>query len=272
MKKILWIFLFITSLGYTQTKDEVLEEGLMLYKSEKASWHGTDIFLENYPEKKNQIGGYFSYSDKEKHYCIFYDQNEEPNVLAMITFDDGFNVNKALVDTTSRKLTEKEFDYYDLRNKVTDLISKDTLFKQYNNTGINPIPIITKKERKVYVLTGAKVSGIVIFGNDYLITFDKNNEIKTKKKLHNNILVMNHSSKDEKEGGSFHSHNKATGNLITTTDICTLMLYGKYTGWKQHYVMSEENVSIWNCEKESLFVMTRKAWDKIYNDIDNKDK
>ena len=45
-----------------KTPDEevqpVVEEGIRLYKSEMASWHGTDLFLERYKDREN-IGGYF---------------------------------------------------------------------------------------------------------------------------------------------------------------------------------------------------------------------
>lgn len=265
MKKILCLLLLFTSIAYSQKKEKILEEGIRLYQSEKASWHGTDIFLARYPEKRNLIRGYFSYSDDKQHHCVFYDKDENPNVLARISFEDNFDLAKAVVDTISRKLTKKEYDYYDIRTKAMNMIQKDTLFKQYKNTGINPIPIITKKEKKVYVLTGPKVSGVVIFGNDYLVEFNKKNKVKRKKKLHNNIIVMNYDSKKETTS-SFHGHNKTTGDLITATDICTLLLYGKYTNWDTHYVMSEKNVSIWDCKKESLFVMTKKAWDKIHSD------
>lgn len=63
-----------------------------------------------------------------------------------------------------------------------------------------------------------------------------------------------------------HSHLPETGDLITATDICTLKLYGKYAQWGQHYVISQENVSIWDCHKQALLVMTRKAWDRISKD------
>lgn len=188
----------------------------------------------------------------------------------MVSFDEDFDLTKATVDITSRKLTSKEFDYFDLRNKTMNLINKDSIFEFYKNTGLNAIPVITKKEKKVYVLTGPKISGVVIFGNDYLINFNKKNEITSRKKLHNNIIVLEYES-GEKTVTTMHNHNEVTGDLITPTDICTLLLYGKFTNWRQHIVMGKNKVSIWNCEKESLFVMKRKAWDKIYNQ-ENKDK
>ncbi|MNU05318.1 hypothetical protein D3C72_2500730 [compost metagenome] len=43
------------------------------------------------------------------------------------------------------------------------------------------------------------------------------------------------------------------------------MLYCPYTGWKSHIVISKKNVSIWNCEKNDLLVLTTEAWENIAN-------
>lgn len=60
MKKLLICLLFLSVNFYAQTKEKVLEEGYKLYRSEKASWHGTDVFLEKHGDKRDQIKGYFS--------------------------------------------------------------------------------------------------------------------------------------------------------------------------------------------------------------------
>ena len=129
----------------------------------------------------------------------------------------------------------------------------------------NLIPIIYKNQRKVYVLTGPQKMGVVVFGNDYEVLFDKNNKITTIRKMHSGILPMNYSEEKETEA-SVHSHNATTGDFITVTDVCTLMLYAKFAKWKQHYVISENYVSIWTAEPNSLLILTKKAWDKINAD------
>src|SRR5689334_9378884 len=40
----------------------IVDEGKQLYRSEMASWYGTDVFLEQFKER-DKIGGYFSYTD-----------------------------------------------------------------------------------------------------------------------------------------------------------------------------------------------------------------
>ena len=100
----------------------------------------------------------------------------------------------------------------------------------------------------------------MLFGNDYLLTFDKNNKLSKQKQLHLSLIPIEYGKKDEIEG-SIHSH--VIDDLITSTDICTLMLYGKFAKMKTHYVMSKKYVSIWDCKKETLVVMTREAFEKI---------
>lgn len=254
-------FLFIQH-AFSQSQDEILAEAYLLYHSEKASWNGTDIFLERFPEKRDLIRGYLSYSEGDSHSCIFFDKADDPNLLAKITFTRDFDIEKAKVDTVSRKLSLLEKDLYTIRQKALIEITEDTLFKQFQNTNLNPIPIITEKEKKVYVLTGPEVSGYVILGNDYLLTFKKNNKLKEKKALHKNIIPIEY-NEETQDAVTMHSHLKSTGDLITATDICTIMLYEKYASWKQHYVISDKNVSLWDCKKDELLVLTRKAWDKI---------
>ncbi|MFN8251902.1 MAG: hypothetical protein U0V75_08455 [Ferruginibacter sp.] len=69
-----------------------------------------------------------------------------------------------------------------------------------------------------------------------------------------------------------HTHLGETGDFITATDICTLMLYARFANWQQHMVISENYVSIWDCKQNSLFAITRKAWDRIYADQEKRNK
>ncbi|WP_298538867.1 hypothetical protein [uncultured Aquimarina sp.] len=267
---ILNLALICFNISYGQTEDEILAEAYLLYNLEKASWNGTDIFLEQFPEKRNLIGGYFSYSENDYHNCIFFNQDETPKILAKITFDQSFDVAKTVVDTTKRKLDSYEMDLFQIRkNALKEINADNELFKQYNNTNLNPIPIISGEDRKVFVLTGPTISGVVVLGNDYLLTFDEENNLKEKKSLHKNIIPIDYDNKT-KDVVTMHSHIETTGDLITSTDLCTIMLYEKYANWKQHIVISKNNVSLWDCKKDKLVVMTRKAWERISEHQNNK--
>lgn len=243
----------------TEMAKPIVEEGKMLYRSEMASVHGTDLFLENYKGWK-EIGGYFSYADGDSTRCVFYSKDEKPTVLGTITFDSTYTVDVADVNLNARSFSRSEQELFVIRNAAKKLMLSDTLFESFQNTTLNIIPIVVKGERRVYVLTGSEKKGVVIFGNDYLLTFDKDGKVLTKKKLHANILPAYYGEKDGKKSvGSIHSHNSQTGDFITATDICTLMMYEKIAEWEQYVVLSEHYVNIWNCKTDMLTVRPRES-------------
>lgn len=61
-----------------------------------------------------------------------------------------------------------------------------------------------------------------------------------------------------------HNHQAETGDFITATDICTLMLYEKFTNWKNHIVLSKNYASIWNCKTNELQIISAEAFNKMY--------
>ncbi|MFT3979910.1 MAG: hypothetical protein QM687_05525 [Ferruginibacter sp.] len=267
MKKTVTIILLLCSIRSfaqptpTEQAQPIVAEGKLLYRSEMASWYGTDIFLANYKDQEN-IGGYFSYTEGNNARCVFYSKAEKPKVIGSVLFDSSYNTRTAALSLKERDFTTQEQEIYTIRNITMDLIDHDTLFKFYDNTSLNLVPLINGNEKKMYILTGTSADDFVVFGNDYLINFDKDNKITGKRKLHSNIIPVgyNKSGKDA-DGkdviGSVHSHLPETGEFITATDICTLMLYAKFTGWKQHMVVSEKYVNIWNCANNHLLVIPK---------------
>jgi len=272
MKKILLFFFTAFSLSafaqtdlQTQTK-AIVDEGKRLYKSEMASWYGTDLFLGNYKSRTN-VGGYFSYTTKDEiSKCVFFSKADKPRVIGTISFDKTFNPELANINLNERDFSTTEIDLYTIRKTALAIMNTDTLFKRYNNTDLNLIPLLYNNEKKVYVLTGPKQGGAVILGNDYLLTFDSNNQLTGKKPLHKNIIPVPYAGK-QSDGteivSTIHSHLPETGDLITSTDICTLMLYEKFAKWKSHKVVSQKYLSTWDCAKDELTVVTMEAVEKM---------
>jgi len=274
---ILLTFISLNSFGKNDLKTQtqpIVDEGKRLYKSEMASWYGTDLFLEKHKDRTT-IGGYFSYTIDEISKCIFFSKTDSPKVIGTISFDSTFSTKTAKVDLTERDFTSSENDIYIIRKIALEKLNSDTLFKKYNNTDLNIIPLIYNNEKKVYVLTGPKQSGVVIFGNDYLLTFNKNNSLTDTKRLHKNIIPIGFGDK-QKEGNdvvaTMHSHLPETGDFITATDICTLMLYEKFAKWKRHNVVSKKYLNIWNCQTDELNVIPIETIQKINKDQENKNK
>ena len=249
--------------GQSREARKIVSEGKKLYKTEMASWYGTDIFMEKFEDKAEYAGGYFSYVNGDRNTCVFFSNAETPRILASFTFDSTFNVNKAIVDGTERGLTNLETDLYIIRQAALHEYQTDTLFRSYKDMNPNFIPLSDNEGKRVYVLTGPTQQGIVVFGNDYLLKFDKRNNLKDKRRIHKSLIPIEYAKDGQVAIGAMHSHLPQTGDLITPTDICTLMLYSKFAKWGTHVVLSNENVSIWDCNKNSLAVMTRKEWDKL---------
>ena len=265
MKKLLILFIIsISTFGQSNIDAEtakIVQEGKMLYNSEMASWYGTDIFMELYKDNQN-IGGYFSYTDKDVPKCIFFSKDKKPKVIGTISFEAIIKMESAKTDLKVRDFTKHENNLFELRKEAMNLIYSDTIFKSYKNTSFNIIPIIEKDEKKVFVLTGPKINNVVILGNDYLINFDKKNKLINRKQLHKNIIPIQIDNQNEIEA-TVHSHLPETGHFITSTDICTLMLYGKLYNMKKHFVVSEKYVSIWDCDNDTLNVITKEAFEKM---------
>lgn len=258
----------------TELAQPIVEEGKRLYKSEMASWYGTDLFLEKHPDRSN-VGGYFSYIENDISKCIFFNKQENPKVIGTMSFDSTYNIKTATVDLTEREFSGNEKNLYSIRKKALETINSDTLFKSYQNMSLNLIPLITGNDKKVYVLTGPQQEGIVVFGNDYLLTFDADNKVTSRKKLHQNIIPINYGGK-ETEGKevetTIHSHLPETGDFMTATDICTLMLYGRIAKWKQHNVVSAKYLNIWSCKTNDLMVLPMEVVEKIYKDKETRKK
>lgn len=279
MNNLIIIILTLTTLNVfgqknlTEKANPIVVEGKLLYRAEMASWFGTDLFLENYKDKDN-IGGYFSYTENTISKCIFFSKSESPNVIGTILFDSTYNINTAKIDLSIRELTKYENELYEIRKIALIEANSDTLFKTYKNTNLNFIPLIYGNEKRVYVLTGPQQNGVVIFGNDYLLTFDKYNKLTLKKQIHKNIIPIYYGGKEEgsQSEEALHSHLPETGDFITATDICTLMLYEKFAKWKTHNVVSEKYLSIWNCETDKLSVITLDAVEKINKDQEKRNQ
>lgn len=277
MKKIYILFLLIISAHqyvFSQEReldriaDSIKREGELLHHSDWASWYGTDVFLARLPGRRSLSGGFLSYDNGKGWTNIFFTKGDVPKVIATIAFA-GYNYNKDnyTLDTAERALTPIEKDMFTIRRAAIKRSETDTLFKFYRNTDYNPIPIMINGQKRVYIVTGTSENNVVIFGNDYLFTFNQDNSIAGVRRLHKNIIkIITKDTSATIQTGGMHTHLPETGDFITATDICTLMGYEQFTNWQTYYVLSKNYVSIWDCKKNMLVILTMDAWKKIATD------
>jgi hypothetical protein len=269
MKKLLifyFTFFYLVSFSQNKKTDRILEEGKLLYRLEKGSWYGTDDMLERFTTKRDSLGGYLSYeASDEKIISIFFSRFDANKILIRYQFDKIPKPEPISIDTLSQNATELEKSLIAIRQDARDRASKnlDSFFTYYENTSLNFIPLIKGNEKKVFVLTGPQLSGVVLIGNDYVLDYDKKNTFKNKSKIHNSILQFPYESENKESPIETTYHSHVLTDFISSTDICTLLLYRDYVEWNQHIVISKKEVSIFNLENETLFTMKRKDWDKI---------
>ncbi|WP_299184698.1 hypothetical protein [uncultured Aquimarina sp.] len=269
MQKIILSLLILSSIfAYSQNKEteKILNEGKLLFRLEKGSWYGTEDMLARFKTKKDSIGGYLSYENKEnKIKTIFFSRFDSNKILVQYEFDSLPKTKPIKIDSTNHIASHLEKGLIKIRQDAKDRAysNEDKFFSFYENTALNFIPVINENGRNVFVLTGPQVSGVVLIGNDYKLEYNKKDEFVKKMKIHNSILQFPYKSDDPENKLESTFQSLVLSEYINSTDICTLLLYKDYVEWEQHYAMSKKYVSIFDLEKENLLIITKKAWDKI---------
>lgn len=272
---VLFCFILTSTSLFAQNKkvEEVLEEGKLLFRLEKGSWYGTDHLVANYSSKTDSLGGYLSYETEEHTInTIFFNRYNTDEVLVRYMFGETPGKEPKRVDLTNRKATDLEKDLIALRLDATNQVSTDVdgFFSHYENTSLNFIPVIKGKERHVFILTGPQVSGVVLIGNDYKLTYNSKNKMKSKMKIHNSLLQFSSSGTEDMEEVSNVIHSHVVTDLISSTDICTLLLYRDYVEWKSHIVVGKKNVSLFDMENAELVTIKLKHWMKMAESIQSE--
>lgn len=75
--------------------------------------------------------------------------------------------------------------------------------------------------------------GVVIFGNDYFLCFNKNNKFIECKVFYKNIIFIEYGfeGEDEEVFVIMYLYIEEIGVFIIVIDICILMFYVEYVGW-----------------------------------------
>jgi len=244
----------------TKEINSIVEEGKLLYRCELASRNGLSLVLRNGIEQ-NDIRGLFSRVSNDTTIWVCYSKDSSPRVLGTVTFDSTSILQNAVVDISTRPFTKPERELFMMNEQAIGFARGEPKILSFENTVMRSIPIIYKGARKIYLLTQSLVQYEVVFGNDYVITLDKLLNIVSFQGLHSKLIAVNYGKNQENTGQvkeSQHVHTEKTGDLITPTDICILLLNAKNTGWKQHKVLTPNFEYVWNFQTGQLSVVTIK--------------
>ncbi|MES2374397.1 MAG: hypothetical protein V4557_17605 [Bacteroidota bacterium] len=244
--------------------DSIIAEAKEIYRSEMASWYGSEIFEEKFKQQKQNTGGHFSYKvSPAQTNCVFFSTANDPKVLATIIFDSNYISAKAQIDSKQREFTLVEKDLYSLQKAAVHEVKITAFFKEHKNTNFNFVPLIQNGEKKVYILTSARDDRSIILGSDYLLTFNSENKLISKKQLHPNFVSVKYDKTTDNPTTTAHRHASPYSDFITPTDICTLMLYEKFIKWEKHMVVSKDWTSIWDCQANTLTINKSNIWNKL---------
>ncbi len=248
--------------------DSILNEGKFLFRLEKASWHSSDDFNANFKELLNSFKGYFSYEvPGDAVYSVFYDQSSPAKVLVRYRFANLPKSTELTADTKHPDMNAIEKDLMALREEAIARIpeDKDTIFRFYENTRFNLIPIVRNGEKKVVVLTGPTKNEVLI-GNDYELFFDESNRLTSKRRIHNALINLTDLRQEKEKKVEFSMHNHIISEYIDATDICTLLLYKFMLVEDQHLVFSEKYVSLFNIKDQTLTIIPREVFEIMLNE------
>ena len=279
MNRLCQLFLFMMLLPVVQAQDDLPREaaeavriGRLLYRSELASWNASDLFMQRFAHKRETGGGYLSYAHGDSTTCLFFVGGTEPRSVLSFTYGHEFRNSEVAVDSTSGPLSEAELVLWGMRQAAMEVVRSKDLFQMYEHMNFNLIPLIDGEKRMVYVISGPTQNGVILIGNDYLIELDRRNKVRSTRKIHQSLIPIEFQGEEGNEVTvAMHTHLASTGDFITATDVCTLLLYGPAAPMKQHYVISQKYVSIWDCREGQLVVITKKAWELMSKDQEEKD-
>lgn len=210
-----------------------------------------------------KAGGFFSYEEAGGQKCVLFSEEESPAVLITLWFPGSPCREKVSIDSARRLFTNQELNLYSIKKQAQQQVVSNAGFRKENNTRWNIIPLIDQHSSRVYVFAEARNNGTVVFGNDYLLSFDEANKWQTTRALHQNTIPLNYrEEKDDEPITTVHHHSGCAASCLTATDISTVMLYGKCANWKKHMVISKSYVSIWDCEKDELVTLSVKDWER----------
>jgi len=262
-----FISAIIHAQDFTAQAAQITAEGKKLFMLERASWMGTDVMRDKLTSKEqSRISGYVSYKEGDKYNCVFFTTSgETPKAIYTVLFDSTYNTEKAVKWSGSRDLNALETELFQIRQKAIDMVETDKFFKREKSSNFNFIPIIDGDKREVYILSATDKSGLLFFGNDYCIEFDATQGVKSKKAFHKSFAEI--STLNGRDAVTVHEHDGKTDELITATDICTLMLYHGITRWGKHIVVGKNYVSMWDCKKKTLTIITAAEFKKISKDL-----
>ena len=196
---------------------------------------------------KDKVDGNFAYADGDNWKIVFYTNGEQPKILGTVNMTSDFDTKEAKTDLLPRDWTALEKQLYKLKESSLKELQDATSFKVVENTHFELIPFIQKGQANVYVISVSDKPGIVVFGNDFVLSYDESLQILKKQALHkmmSSVAYKVGASKNEE--GNSHVIVSDKNEMPTSTDIVVLLMNEEATKWTNHAFISENFIYFWN--------------------------
>lgn len=248
-------------------EQEILQEGLALYQSERASWVATDLLMARKPDMSG-MGGYLSYVEGDSVRTAFFQKPAQAEPL-YTRYIFSFAKNAIEPQTghlrAGRIATATEQKLYTVRQHVNEELYEHKIQGAPYGFPQKTRPNIALVEReghlRAYILTGPQEGRVLPIGNDFVMEIGPDLQVRSVECLHKTYLALELPDGQTVES-SIHSHLPAHP-YITATDICAMLLYKQIFPASQHIVMGSEYVSLFNIPQQELTIITRKTFEKI---------
>lgn len=248
------ILLFIWFPSFGQTVDlktqagRILQQGdnfyrLLVANSKTLQLNDTDDLI-------------FTYNENEQLVSIAFHKDKSDKISRTVRFDWK---SLEMISDNKESRTETEMER----------LFKKMVLNMYASTMYFPLPksfwaIIESQDAafSAYLIPRQESNTELILGNDFLFKYKQNGEFKDFKHLHNNAIPIptKFQNKDELEG-TLHTHANRNDDFITALDIATILSYKQKVDWTKHLVTSNKYVSIFDMDKMTLEIITRKDYE-----------
>jgi hypothetical protein len=271
MRKIVWIYILLSSLKVSGQKDVTSQwqpEIMQAYQScllQLVVIHSNQLYPLDSMIHHGAEGAFPVYENGRPKY-VYWHLNPLPQVYATIYYDEKTGKESAKYDETKRELTPLEAFAFRMTLSVINDINADPSFKTIPNAYLTLIPLIGPDSYHVFASWKAEDQGMVIFGNDYEYTFDINSIMLSKKQNHASISYLCVDSIDQPSAPmnriGFHSHENEKTRGIITTCLQSVYTFSSLMKWKTFYFTDLTHVFAFDLQTSKVTRYTHREFEK----------
>lgn len=236
---------------------EVAYEGITLYQLETLVQASADYVWDN--ADMRILKGYVAFKEDDVFQCIYWNgAYDNLEVIHSFSTEDPEDPTLLRVDNQRRAMTPVEQKYYDMKMQALTFIKGDAeMFNAPNGLRLN-INFVKANDRiKGYIMPYTTQDSLIPLGNDYIINFTKGGEMIDYDVIHTDFLEIDVTKLRKDSDGTIKTVQSLENSEvphISQTEICNLLLYSPYHEAHEHYVVSDQYVSIFNLEKRFLII------------------